>query len=274
MTTTTIRVEAAPGTDGVFTGWSGLDVRATLAPMSSLRLLLPPLLLALTFACGKKQAEDKAKEAKFEPGPTVEKRLTKLGNLKISVPDNLMLSESEGSATLEAEGFPTVTITHTKGEQNGTGTRTKSSSDAVSVSTTIPTAEWECKADKPGDHEDLIVEICKSMSPTPNPNVSAMTCKTVTGFDADPVGEAWSATAETFTKCFGGLDKAGLSFGFNLKVEEGSRSFTKYTSPMIKDEKASTCVKEVYAELEKDPSFTKEGLEAGQIECDGAYSRF
>lgn len=95
-----------------------------------------------------------------------------------------------------------------------------------------------------------------------------------TTFDADPVKAAWAGTGEEFSKCLAPLDHAGVSFGFNFELKGDSRNFTKYTSPMVKDDAASTCIKAIYTALEADPAFAKEGLESGQIECDGSFSRY
>ena len=70
------------------------------------------------------------------------------------------------------------------------------------------------------------------------------------------------------------LDHGAVSVGFNLELEGGSRNFTKYTSPMVEDEPAKECIKGIYEALEQTEAFTKEGVEAGQIECDASYSKY
>jgi len=241
-----------------------------------------PVTLALTLAFAPLVAckdKDKAEgeetpAATFEPGAKTESTLASLGGATISAPDNLKINEADGEATLEAEGFPTTTITYAEGDNNGTGTSAKTSMGKVTVEVMTPTATWTCEADKVGDHKDLVIEICESITAAKDPKVSDMTCKTVTGFDTEPVTAAWTALADRFKACFEPLDETGVSFGFNFKLEGTSQNFTKYSSPQVKDEAASTCLKAIYDELRDSEAFKKDGLEAGQIECDGSYSQF
>ncbi len=238
--------------------------------MPSPRITLA-LALVLVLACGKTGDPTKAS---FTPGPKLDTTLAKLGGVTLSVPDNLKITETEGSATLAAEGFPTITITVAEGEFNGTGTRVKTSMGDVTGVYRIPTREWTCTAKDTGDHEQLVVEICESLLAPQNPNVSRMTCKTIDGFDADPVAKAWSETAAGFTACLAPQDHTGVAFGFNFELAGESRHFTTYTSPPVNDGEAGKCLDAIYDELRKTSTFSKESLTAGQIECDGSYSRY
>lgn len=242
------------------------------SPAMSRPTHLVPLVLALLVACGKQDA--KAPAPKFEPGANAKTVLAKLGGVTITAPDNLKVTESEGSATLEAEGFPTVTISYAQGDNNGTGTRSSTSMGKVEVQVMIPSATWTCKASEVGDNQDLVVEICESLEVAKNPNVGEMTCKTVTGFETEPVTKAWVDLGDRFEACFAPLDESGVSFGFNLEIAGPQHNFSKYSSPMIHDETASRCLDAIYDELRKSPAFSTEGLEAGQIECDGGYSMY
>jgi hypothetical protein len=230
--------------------------------------------LALALVTVSACKDDPPAKPSFEAGPEVERELAQLGGVKLTAPDNLKISEAAGEATLAAEGFPTITITHSPGEYDSTGTRASTSMGDVRASYTIPSAEWSCTADDAGDHTELVVDICESLRAPERPNVAKLTCKTVDGFDAAAVGPAWSATGPAFVECLGATEMTGLAFGFNYELREGGRNFTTYTSPIVKDAEVSACLSAIYDALEDHEALARGEREAGQIECDGQYSRF
>jgi hypothetical protein len=232
------------------------------------------LSLAFVVATGCSKADAPEAKPAFQPGPEAEHQLAELGGLSITVPDNLKISESAGSVELEAEGFPTVTITRNPGRYTSTGTRAKVSMGDVTVRYAIPSSEWTCTAEDAGDHAEFVVEICESMRAPVNPNVSEMLCKTVDGFDADPVTAAWSGVSSALRDCLRSTDKSGVAFGFNYELEGDARHFTSYTSPILHDAEASKCLAAIYDGLEESAAFHKDEGGNGQIECDGIYSRF
>ena len=203
----------------------------------------------------------------------VEKTLAQLGNIKIQVPDNVTINEGPEGATLEGEGFPTISITHELGEFNGTGIGRSSGMGKVEAEITIPTAKWTCKTDKAGKHEDLVVEICESITAPLNPNIAGLECETVEGFDAAAVRAAWTGMAEALLACNERFGDIGASFGFTLSVQAKSHSFSSYNNQPNADE-AKACMDDIYKELRATEAFNHEELEAGKISCGGQYSPY
>lgn len=148
------------------------------------------LLLGASFACTAKRGPE-PEVAKFVAGGMVERSFSGIGGLVVRAPDNLDAREHIGFVVLDAEGFPTVTIKLELGEFSANGFATQASAEAVTVTYTIPTTVWTCTAEDAGAHEQLVVELCESMRAPINPHVDEMTCKMITGFDAESVARTW-----------------------------------------------------------------------------------
>jgi len=206
----------------------------------------------------------------YTPGVMKAVELPKLG-LKIQAPDNVTVTDGPTEAKLEAEGFPTTTISRKDGEFNGTGTSSGVGGGEVEFRYTIPSTEWYCVARNTGKHEALIVKICESMEAPKNPTVKMKDCKTVRGFASGPVNTAWQGKADAFKACFADTELTSASFGFNFRLQDdGARNFSKHASPTVPDASAE-CIAKIYEELEKEVLGKAEG--SAEVACDGGYSQ-
>ena len=144
----------------------------------------------------------------------------------------------------------------------------------VEAQITIPSAKWTCWTDDAGKHEDLVVQICESLEAPLNPNVTALECETVEGFDAEAIRAAWAEMADPLLACnMKFFKRSGGSFGFTLSIQGTSHSFTSYVTQPEPDE-AKPCMTDVYDKLRATEAFNPEGLESGKVTCAGKYSAY
>lgn len=205
--------------------------------------------------------------AGFVAGPIVAAQLAQLANLTIELPDNLAIVEGEGGIALEAEGFPSVKLTHRAGAFEGGGRSTSRDDTLGKVwgELTTSSSQWKCEATGVGAHGDLVFDICKSMSVPTTPRTSDVKCEIVTGFDPKLVHEAWLDATSEFLTCFEATHDLETSLGFNVELIDRSFNFDKVRDSI--DQGAFSCIMDAYTKLEGSDALHPPGLENGQIKC-------
>lgn len=222
-----------------------------------------------------KTAETTAEKAPppFVPGPLVDHTLASVG-AAVKAPDNLKLTEGEGSATFTAEGFPTVTLKKAKNTDGNSGTMTASGSRRVKRALNTPEWTWSCESGAPGDHKDTIVALCESMTPPDNPRMGTPSCE-ITGLDAKAAEAAFAAQLPAVETCFTAFAgrKATLTadqWSVWLSRKGGGLSSTMSTTGY--DDEAKTCLKAAFDALKADPILAGEG--EFEMRCKAPFSRY
>jgi len=238
--------------------------------MTTTRILLL-LLATLVMACGGKKDGDGATGPEFKPGKMVEVKLEGPG-VTLKAPDNLKVESKGSEATLSAPGFPTITVTKAENTSGSTGTSRSSGMSKVKVRLDTFATTWTCTSGPPESHKDLIVDICKSMTPPKNPRFVKNACDKAKGVDKAKVEAMLKAKQPELRKCLDMELKADpklstKSFSFSLTRNGGSMSSSH--SLMLSDKAAKECARKFRRAVAETPPLNTGDLE---VSCSVVFS--